>query len=308
MTDDAPLASLRETILARNYIKEKGKVTKKEKQAVIVYCSPSGSTRHISRVAENKLEEMKIPVSMSDLGKREDMSPIFSQIREAKNNVCLFIGSPVYVSHAVPPVMKFISELPENTGAYAVPFVTWGGASSGIALYEMGTALKAKGFRLLGAAKVLALHSMMWQSESPLGESHPDAQDDKMIEEIVAGVMKKLSEKSPKEIALSDLAYQPKQVHAEMEKVTLELAKAHMPQRKVVEELCSKCGVCGEVCPVGAVSFSPFPEFGGNCILCFSCMRECPENAIKADFSPIEARIRARAEKLSERPFTKIFL
>lgn len=283
-------------------------MTKKEKQAVIVYCSPAGTTRHIARVSESKLEEMKIPVSASDLGKRENLSPILSQIQEAKENVCLFIGSPVYVSHAAPPVMKFISELPENTGAYAVPFVTWGGASSGIALYEMGKALKEKGFRLLGAAKVLALHSMMWQSESPLGEGHPDVEDDKIIEELVAGVMKKMSGNSPKEIALSDLAYQPKQVHAEMEKITLAVAKAHMPKRKIAEDLCSKCGVCGEVCPTGAMTFSPFPEFGDTCIFCFNCMRECPEDAIKADLSPIEARIRARAEQLSERPFTKIFL
>ncbi len=32
-------------------------------------------------------------------------------------------------------------------GAIAVPFVTWGQACSGVALWQMGSALKEKGFK-----------------------------------------------------------------------------------------------------------------------------------------------------------------
>jgi hypothetical protein len=37
-------------------------------------------------------------------------------------------------------------------------------------------------------------------------------------------------------------------------------------------------------------------------------VRACPEEAIIADLTPLEARIRAKAEQLAERPFTQIFL
>ncbi len=81
-----------------------------------------------------------------------------------------------------------------------------------------------------------------------------------------------------------------------------------MPKREVDEKLCTRCEVCSDVCPTDSVSFSPFPEFGDNCIFCYNCVRDCPEEAIKADFSLIEERIRDRAKQVSERPFTQIFV
>lgn len=107
---------------------------------------------------------------------------------------------------------------------------------------------------------------------------------------------------------MSDLAYQKEEIHAEMEKMSLEVAKAHMPIREVDEELCNQCEICAEVCPTASVAFAPYPVFGESCIYCFSCMRTCPEGAIKANLSEIWQRIRDRAEFFKERPYTKIFL
>jgi hypothetical protein len=111
---------------------------------------------------------------------------------------CLFIGSPVYVSHAVPVVMECIAGLKENPGAFAVPFATWGGACSGISLYEMGKELLNKGFAILGGAKILAVHSLMWSLENALGKGHPDADDDHIVEELVDHINQKLHEDNPK--------------------------------------------------------------------------------------------------------------
>lgn len=99
---------------------------------------------------------------------------------------------------------------------------------------------------------------------------------------------------SSKGIDLSDLAYQKEEIHAEMEKMSLEVAKAHMPIREVDEELCNQCEICAEVCPTAAVAFVPYPAFGETCIYCFNCMRNCPEGAINADLSEIWQRIRDR--------------
>jgi ferredoxin len=203
--------------------------------------------------------------------------------------------------------MRCIAGLKEGDCAFAVPFVTWGGACSGISLYEMGKELLNKKFTLLGAAKILAVHSLMWQIEYPFGKGHPDADDDRMVEELVNHVYQKLNEDSPKGIGLSDLVYQSKENHAEMEKVSLQAAKAHMPERIIDTELCNQCQVCSDVCPADAVTFTPFPEFGDGCVFCFNCMKQCPEKAINADLSEIWQRIRDRAAFFSERPGSQIF-
>ena len=281
----------------------------KKKKVFIVYFSPAGSTRHVSEVIEKQFLALGAEVSSFDLAEcNSDIAMTISQqMEDSEFKSCLFIGSPVYVSHAVPFVMEYIAGLRENAGAFAVPFVTWGGAFSGISLYEMGKELISKRFTILGAAKILAVHSLMWPLENVLGKGHPDADDDHMVKELVDHVNQKLHEDHPKGIKLSALAYQTKENHAEMEKVSLQAAKAHMPERTVDTELCNQCQVFSEVCPADAVNFTPYPEFGNSCVFCFNCMRKCPELAINADFSEIWQRIKDRAVFFSERPYTQIF-
>ncbi|QTA82112.1 4Fe-4S ferredoxin iron-sulfur binding domain-containing protein [Desulfonema limicola] len=273
---------------------------------VIIYCSPAGTTRHVADVFEDSLKRSGFDVFVLDLGTRQNHDPVLSKIKEADQDLCLFIGSPVYVSHALPPVMNFISNLPELNGASAVPFVTWGGASSGIALYEMGKALKEKGFDLAGAAKVIAVHCMMWRSDNPLGQGRPNSEDDNMIQNLVSQICEKTDLKQG--IDLSVLAYQTKAAHAEMEKVSLEKAKGHMPKREIDENLCTQCNICSDVCPADAISFSPYPEFGSQCISCFNCVKQCPEQAIIADLSQLEGRIRQRSEQFKEQPLSCIYI
>lgn len=281
----------------------------KKKKVFIVYFSPAGSTRHVTEVIEKQFLALGAEVSSFDLAERSNNAAItISQEMEASNGKsCLFIGSPVYVSHAVPLVMKCIAGLKENSGAFAVPFVTWGGACSGISLYEMGKELISKKFTLLGAAKILAVHSLMWKLEDPLGKGHPDADDDRIVKELVNYVNQQLHVDNPKGIKLSDMAYQTKENHKEMEKISLQTAKAHMPQRSIDTELCNQCQICSEVCPTDSIAFTPYPEFDDGCVFCFNCMKQCPEKAINADLSEIWQRIKDRATFFSERPYSQIF-
>jgi ferredoxin/flavodoxin len=280
-----------------------------KKKVLIVYFSPAGSTRHVAGVIEKQFQALGTDAWVLDLGDCSDgATEISRQIEESKENSCLFIGSPVYVSHAVPLVMECIAGLTENTGAFAVPFVTWGGACSGISLFEMGKALFNKGITVLGAAKILAVHSLMWQLENPLGNGHPDSNDDRMVEDLVNHIHHKLHSDIPKGISLADLAYQSIGNHAEMENVSLEAAKAHMPRREIDTTLCNQCQICEEVCPMDAIALTPYPEFGHSCVFCFSCMKQCPEQAIKADLSEIRQRIKDRAVFFSEHPHSQLFL
>ena len=125
-----------------------------KKKVLIAYFSPAGSTRHVAGIIKKKFQALGTDAWMLDLGEcRDGAKEISQRIEESKGNSCLFIGSPVYVSHAVPRVMECIAGLTENTGAFAVPFVTWGGACSGISLFEMGKELLNKGITVLGGSQ-----------------------------------------------------------------------------------------------------------------------------------------------------------
>ena len=188
-------------------------------KAFIVYSSPAGTTRHVARVIENTLKDRGYKCGVTDLGNKDDCLNLNSKVKDLATDHCLWVGTPVYTGHAVPQVTRFISGLPESTGSCAVPFVTWGGVSSGLALYEMGRGLSEKGYTVLGAAKVLAVHSLMWQFKSPLGEGHPDAEDDSMIKGMVKEIDSKLGSDVVKALSTETLNYQPEKIQESMQKL-----------------------------------------------------------------------------------------
>lgn len=51
-----------------------------------------------------------------------------------------------------------------------------------------------------------------------------------------------------------------------------------MPDYPRVKENCTKCGICVENCPVGAI-ISPEETDREKCIGCMRCVVVCPENA-----------------------------
>lgn len=278
------------------------------RKAVIVFCSPAGSTKHVAEVIERSVRSLETPLTVIDLAEDRDIPFLMTQLVDAKDNVCLYIGSPVYACRPVPPVMTFISLLPPAHEGYAVPFVTWGGVSSGVALHVMGKGLQEKGYRILGGAKVLAQHSLMWCCDTPLGPGHPNPEDDRVIQSLVGKVNAKLRSEAPEPLPLSRLAYHPVEHRVEMERSNLAAAKNHLPRRELVQERCTRCGVCEEVCPVEAVSLAPDPVFHASCISCFNCVRLCPEEAIQADLTQVFTRLKARAAGWNETPPTEIFL
>jgi ferredoxin/flavodoxin len=276
--------------------------------AFIIYCSPAGSTKHVAQVIGKALDNLGHTTVMLDLCNTEDAAAVKTQISKSSQDTLLFIGSPVYAFHAVPPVMEFIEQLPDTCKGYSVPFVTWGAVTSGIALHEMGKLLSEKGFPVIGAAKIVAAHSLMWQFAHQLGQGRPDADDDKKIAELVEKIAAKLKSPPVRTVPLADLNYQPEDVYNAMSKLSIKAARQMLPQRRIIEESCTKCPVCSEICPVGAITLNPYPCFGDNCIVCYNCMRVCPGKAIAADFSPMDDWLKQKAKEFNEDTKLKIFI
>lgn len=276
-------------------------------KSFVIYCSPSGTTGHIAKHIEKTLIKLKSDVLIKDIGRKNDRFFVIEQLKSAKDNICLYIGTPVYGGHAVLPVIAFINELPEPKTSFAVPFVTWGGVCSGVALWEMGKRLLEKGYNLAAALKVGAVHSMLWQSKTPVCHGHPDMDDDKVVTELVIKVHKGLSEANLNRLRLQELDYQPEMLGAELKKTSTETLMQMLPKRTVNEEKCTQCAICKQECPSDAINMEPYPVFTENCFGCFNCVRLCPENAIEADLSSIKEHIRKRKEQINEFPLTKVF-
>lgn len=274
----------------------------------IVFSSPAGSTGIVAETINKCLGRHHVTAIMLDLGQGDDDSKVLDSIQAAGKQACLFIGSPVYRDVAVPPIVSFIDRLPSMDAAMAVPFVTWGQACSGVALWQMGSALKQKGFSVVGAAKVLAVHSMMWQASTPAGQGHPDKSDLQEIEKLVQTLLHRFESADFKPLSSDTLDYQPP-VRAEQMKNKMDAPWMNVP-KNVNTEKCSQCGVCKDVCPAAAVGLDPYPKFNRNCFDCFNCIRLCPEDAIEPAMrmDEIEVYIRERVRTINEQPYTRIFL
>ncbi len=62
--------------------------------------------------------------------------------------------------------------------------------------------------------------------------------------------------------------------------------KAHIDKKfrglpVVNNKNCSRCGICEEVCPTGAIGLAPLRIDLGKCVFCGDCERECPEKSIR---------------------------
>jgi NAD-dependent dihydropyrimidine dehydrogenase PreA subunit/flavodoxin len=276
-------------------------------KAFVVYCSPSGTTRRVANVIENVFQRNQADVEVLDLGKTREWQSFQKKLESAGEHACLFVGSPVYGSMAVPPVRQFVASLPACANAWAVPFVTWGEACSGLALWQLGDALVKKGFRVAGAAKVVAVHSMMWQEAEPAGKGHPDEIDLEMVTGLVENIATRHAAGTLTALALDVLDYQPSAISEGVRK-KMSTPRKNTP-KEVDPDACTQCGVCESECPAQAISLEPYPVFGENCFGCFSCIRLCPEEAIQPaiPLPQIADLIRKRVETIQERPLTQVY-
>jgi ferredoxin len=274
----------------------------------IMFSSPAGSTRKVALFIKEEFRRHNTDVQWLNIAQDNEAPNFLKSLESAGRQACLFVGSPVYRDVAVPPIKDAIEKLPQMDRAFAVPFVTWGQACSGVALWQMGKALRNKGFEIAGAAKVLAVHSLMWQTKKPAGKGHPDQSDQGAVKKLVGALSRRFEFKNIPVLSLDTLDYQDR-VRSDQMKDKIDAPWMNVP-KEVNSDSCTQCGICRDECPVKAVVLDPWPRFNENCFDCFNCVRLCPERAIKSVLSmrEIEEHIRTRVRTIAEQPHTQIFL
>ncbi|MEW9124598.1 MAG: EFR1 family ferrodoxin, partial [Thermotaleaceae bacterium] len=200
----------------------------------------------------------------------------------------LFIGSPVYAHHLQYHVHDLIKNLPQPLGIWgklAVPFVTYGGIHSGIALEEAGNLLKKSGRKVLAGMKVSASHRMtraFWEQEYNKDQSEDILYS--TIEELVRRV--KLSHLDSLKDQSKHLKYQSRKTYLKANIIFKEKVwhEKRYPRIVIAEDECIKCGKCKTLCPVCHLQQDSNHSIIWNsvspCIHCFNCIIECPKKAI----------------------------
>lgn len=273
---------------------------------LIAHFSLSGTTARVAGWIKDRLAESGHQAALLDLAfppqSREGLSP-----SEAD---CLWVLSPVYAMHPAPAVLEFLAGLPEGNGKPAVVLAVYGVVCSGVALPDMGGLLQEHGYRLAGAAKVVAQHSMMWTDSAPLGQGRPndaDRQEVLRLVDRVSGLAAGDGGWQP--LALTALEYQPQEIKDVAPQRNVKMLKSIMPPITLDQDLCDECGLCADRCSTQNITLSPQPVFGDDCIFCLNCVRVCPTGALgNAVLGPLGDELRTRAASFGEPVETRVFL
>lgn len=287
-------------------------------KAAIILFSPSGNTLNVGKRLKRALERSCIETQMIDISREKEY--FLSEKKQdflkkkIKEHDVLFIGSPVYAHHLQYHVIDMIKSLPETDdvwGKVAVPFVTYGGLSSGISLDEFGQLLKKSGRYVLAGFKVSAPHRM---TRGFMDEEFNKDQPENYVEETVLEIVKRIKSDYLQENS-AKLRYQGEDVYVRANTVFVEKVCHERMYPKVHIDInkCSQCGKCENVCPVchieKAAGGSVRMNNKSDCIHCFNCVVECPCKAIylEGDLEKAKAFFSNMIAKGKEVPGTSIY-
>lgn len=271
-------------------------------KAAIIIFSPSGNTAKIGEQLKASLQQNGVVVQIVNItGTEKYFSSLDKTLflhETIKEHDVLFVGSPVYAHHLQYHVRDLLASLPKpgnGWGKIAIPFVTYGGLNSGIALEEAGKLLKKSGRQVLAGLKVSCSHCMIRAfMEEEFNKDQPMDKTIAIIDKFV-GFMTSIDLNSVKDYS-KYLRYQSRKAYVKANLIFNEKIwhEKRYPKMSINAAQCIKCGKCVKVCPVchlkqeSAKTIMENPH--SKCIHCFNCILVCPKKAV----SPVGELTKAR--------------
>ena len=261
-------------------------------RVLIIVFSPAGSTMKIAALLEERLiaanNQVQILNITADKAMFRDGKIKEALVEKVNDHDLICFGSPVYEKHIEWYVKQIFKQLPKpdsKWGKLAVPFVTYGGVSSGVALHEAVKLLKKSGRTPIAAMKIESSHIVSKKLTTRVNEGMPGDEAVPVLEELV----KRISEIDKGNAEVKDfskeLDYQnfKEKMICKIMKETM-LHKYKYPAFTIDNDKCVKCYKCVDTCPVQRIGMeNEFPKMAKKsrvCIHCFSCTGVCPSGAI----------------------------
>jgi ferredoxin len=285
-------------------------------RTVIITFSPHGNTRRVADRIFEIFHDERLDVSLIDLtGRRiEEFEKFdFSKIPPFD---FLVVVSPLYAWKIILPLEILLSNMPDGRGKYAALAVTYGGVTSGHALYNAAKLLGEKGISTLGAVKVVASHSNVLDEKKDPFIKHPDGTDLEMVEAFAHGMIEKMGSECRESI--SPDTFRPQFLLVRLLSKTY-FSKRHSrkfpPGIRFIHKKCTQCGRCVKACPIDIIKLDPYPTKDGTCIKCHNCKRVCPKGAVKSTglwrkfvFHYCLLKLHSLPFIKGEKPMTQVFL
>lgn len=230
----------------------------------LVYFSPTGTTKAVVSAIARGINQKSLKIT--DITKPDARKKPL----ELKNDHLLIIGVPVYMGR-VPALLSECLGMIKGNNTPVVCVVVYGNRVYEDALLELSDILTERGFISVAGAAFIGEHSFSTKS-TPIARNRPDEGDISDAEFFGRKIQEKLKAISSTE-KISNLIIPGTHPYRGDSKLWI-------TDFIEVSDACIQCGVCAEVCPLGAVSPDDSRTVDiENCITCCACIKKCPEKA-----------------------------
>jgi ferredoxin len=230
----------------------------------LVCFSPTGTTKAIIQGVARGIHQRS--VELIDITKPQARK----QPLQTLEDELLVVAVPVYVGRVPALVNEWLHTI-EARHSPTVCIVVYGNRDYDDALLELKDTLIKRGCIPIACAAYIGEHSFS-NSETPIAVARPDACDLHHAELFGRKIAEKLMS-----ISSSDLI---SDIHVPGSYPYRGATKTWVVDFIAVSDQCSQCGVCAEVCPVGAVDLENSTVIDKEkCILCCACIKRCPQKA-----------------------------
>jgi ferredoxin len=233
-------------------------------RVVLAYFSPTGTTKAVlEAIAEGwgGADVRHVDLTLPD-AETHALSPAPDSL--------VVLGAPVYAGRLPETAARRLRRL-SGAGAPAILVVVYGNRAYEDALLELYDIAREGGFVPIAGGAFIGEHSYSTPA-TPIAGGRPDEADLARAREFGRAVWERLA-------AAHDLASMtPPQLPGSRP------YRQGMSPSQVAPEtdvgLCTLCGDCATVCPVGAIRVGESVITDGSaCILCCACTRACPTGA-----------------------------
>ena len=265
----------------------------------IIVFSPSGNTLTSAKLIERSFLKREAQVQLLDLTGRKEIAGQKSIVKYLNDIVnphdILCIGGPVYAGHLQENVKNIIKALPlpdEKWSPLVVPFVSYGGVHSSIALKEAGILLRKRKRKNISGMKIAASHSLTKKFPFSINESKPGKEEIQVIESLADRVVETGVKKFHK---INDISSSFSYISIR-ENFFYTIFSEKMFHKIMFGEIkfdynkCTGCGICAKKCPVQIIEMKnkkPEKQKNGSaaCCYCSECYHNCKFDAISFDLS-----------------------
>ena len=219
----------------------------------LVYFSATGGTEKIARRLASAISGISLEVNLTN--------PTSEQ-HDFDNNSIAIVAAPVYMGRVAVPALEALRKINGN-GCRTISIITYGNRHYDSALVELNDTLTEQGFQVIASGTFIAEHSLVHE----LAAGRPNEDDLLFIDKFAKEVTEKINSG---DMQMKDT------VPGERPYIVLPRVKSPI----AVSDNCTKCGICAEQCPMGAIDKdNPTQTDTEKCIVCMRCAYVCPVKA-----------------------------